>query len=268
MLNKEIFIQQCRVLGADIVGVSPIERFSDVQPEGDPRYILPRVKSVIVIAHSIPRGWTRGIESHSDWETVYRRGGYIESPITIEIAYNICTYLEDNGFDAVPLYQYPLEMRSHGVSVKKGNPKPDVVVDTYYAAHAAGLGQIGRCGFFLTRQFGPRQQFTTILTNADFEADPITEIDFCNNCINCIEHCPTNAISENEHGFVTQCDGKKQINKISLEFCRQCNFGARPNSFMPNAAPERILAACGRACIAYLEDNNLLEYKFANKYRR
>ena len=268
MLNKEKLIEHCKKCGADLVGVASIDRFEGVEAAGDPRFILPRVKSVIVLVHSIPRGWVRGYESHSDWETAYKRGGFLDSSLTIEIAYNICTYIEDCGFDAVPLYQYPIEMRGHGVKVKPGNPEPDVVIDTMYAAHAAGLGQFGKCGLFLTPEFGPRQQFTTILTNAELEADEIQEKSICDNCGECASACPARAISELEYEKITQTNGETTVSKIMLQYCRNCKTGAVANSFLPNAAPERMFAACGRACMAHLEDAHMLKYRFENDFRR
>ncbi len=267
MLNKENLVIHCKKCGADLVGVASIDRFENVEASGDPRFILPRVKSVIVLAHSIPRGWVRSNESYSEWETAYTRGGFLDSSLTIEIAYNICTYIENCGFDAVPLYQYPIEMRGHGIRVKPGNPEPDVVIDTMYAAHAAGLGQFGKCGLFLTPQFGPRQQFTTILTNAELEPDKILETSVCDNCEKCIEACPSHAIIKSEFEKIKQTNGDIAVSKIMLQHCRNCKTGVLPNSFMANAAPERMFAACGRACIAHLEDEQMLTYSFKNSFR-
>ena len=79
MISREELNEICKKYGADKVGVAPIERFENIKEEGNPKYILPSVKSVLVLMHSIPRGWTRGAESHSDWATAYTRGGFLDS---------------------------------------------------------------------------------------------------------------------------------------------------------------------------------------------
>lgn len=268
LMNKEELIKACRKLGVDEVGICPIERFNGVEPSGDPRYVLPSVKSVIVLLHSIPRGWTRGTENHSEWATTYTRGGHLDSSITMEIAYNVCSYIEDCNFDAVPIYNYPLEMRGQGVQVKSGRPAPDVIPDAYFAAHAAGLGQFGKCGLFLTPKYGPRQQFTVILTNAEIEPDPIITMNICDDCGECAKACHKKAIDTEKFEYIKQTNGDIEIYKIQKEYCASCRSGVLPNSFWSSAEGDRTLAACGRACIAHLEDKGILEYQFVNNYRR
>ena len=268
MMDKAKLIEICEKYGADKVGVAPIERFEGVEEAGNPKYILSSVKSVLVLLHSIPRGWTRGAESHSDWATAYTRGGFLDSSLTIEITYNICTQLENEGYDAVPLYNYPLEMRSQGVQVKEGVPSPDVIPDGYFAAHLAGLGQYGKCGIFLTPEFGARQQFTMILTNAEFLGDPIMHESICDDCKECAKACYANAISADETEKIGHEGYQTEIYKRNKSFCKNCKSGVLPNSFWALAEGDRTLAACGRACIAHLEDTGALKYKFKNNYRR
>lgn len=267
-INKKDLIEICKKYGADNVGVASIDRFENVEPSGDPKLILPSVKSVLVLVHSIPRGWVRGAESHSQWETSYTRGGHLDSSLTIEIAYNICTYIEKCGFDSVPMYNYPIEMRGQGVKIKEGNPAPDVIVDGFYAAHAAGLGQFGKCGIFLTPQFGTRQQFTVILTNAEIEPDKVLNESVCDNCNECVNACYANAIDKNNFETIKQFNGEVKVYKINKEYCKICKSGILTNSFWPSADVDRTFAACGRMCIAHLEDEGLLTYHFENKFRR
>lgn len=56
MISREELNEICKKYGADKVGVAPIERFENIKEEGNPKYILPSVKSVLVLMHSIPRG--------------------------------------------------------------------------------------------------------------------------------------------------------------------------------------------------------------------
>lgn len=268
MMTRTELNEICAKYGADKVGVAPIARFAAIQPAGNPIHILPSVQSVIVLLHSIPRGWTRGAESHSDWATAYTRGGFLDSSLTIEITYNICTQLENRGFDAVPLYNYPLEMRTQGVQVKPGVPAPDVVPDGYLAAHLAGLGQFGKCGLFLTPEFGTRQQFTMILTNAVLDGDEIVETSICDGCGQCAAHCYAHAISADQTEPLNREGFDVTVYRRDAAFCSACKSGVLPNSFWASAEGDRTLAACGRACMAHLEDTGALKYAFHNKYRR
>ena len=51
-----------RALGADAVGIAPIDRFEGAPVQMDPRQIMPEAKSVIAMAFRVMRGSLRGIE--------------------------------------------------------------------------------------------------------------------------------------------------------------------------------------------------------------
>ncbi|MEM1562698.1 MAG: (4Fe-4S)-binding protein, partial [Candidatus Bathyarchaeia archaeon] len=61
-MNSEEVKNLARKLGADLVGVAPIERFKDVPAHMHPASILPEAKSIIVVGRQIVRGALRGIE--------------------------------------------------------------------------------------------------------------------------------------------------------------------------------------------------------------
>ncbi len=48
-------------MGADLVGISPMERFEGAPPQTDPRYIFPEAKALIGLAFRMPRGYLRRI---------------------------------------------------------------------------------------------------------------------------------------------------------------------------------------------------------------
>lgn len=50
----------------------------------------------------------------------------------------------------------------------------------------------------LTPQFGPRQRFISIVTNAPIEPDPVYNGKICKRCFKCVEVCPVKAISKTE----------------------------------------------------------------------
>ena len=65
----------------------------------------------------------------------------------------------------------------------------------------AGLGELGRHGFLITREFGPRVLLSKVLTNLPLVPDRPVEFGvtkFCEICGSCAENCPGRAISLDE----------------------------------------------------------------------
>jgi epoxyqueuosine reductase QueG len=66
------------------------------------------------------------------------------------------------------------------------------------AATSAGLGWIGKNGLLISPRFGPRLSLATVLTNAPLESDAPIESSLCGDCVLCVEHCPSGALSGEE----------------------------------------------------------------------
>ncbi|MHA1243043.1 MAG: 4Fe-4S double cluster binding domain-containing protein [Candidatus Heimdallarchaeota archaeon] len=63
------------------------------------------------------------------------------------------------------------------------------------AAILSGLGWIGRSALFISFDHGPRVRLVTVLTNAKIDADIPQKTSECEDCTNCIDACPANAIT-------------------------------------------------------------------------
>ena len=63
------------------------------------------------------------------------------------------------------------------------------------AATSAGLGWIGKNGLLISPVHGPRLSLFTVLTDARLAADVPVEESRCGDCMLCIEHCPSRAIT-------------------------------------------------------------------------
>ena len=63
------------------------------------------------------------------------------------------------------------------------------------AATSAGLGWIGKNGLLISPEHGPRLSLATVLTDAPMRPDAPIEHCLCGECVLCIEHCPSRAIT-------------------------------------------------------------------------
>jgi len=253
--------------GADLFGVAPVSRFDGIPAGGHPCSINPDAKCVIVLGFMITRGALRGVEENTAWHTM-GAGDPVQPLILVKTTYDLTRWLEDIGAESTPLYKHPLELRNQGVPVSKDKPAPDVLLNFDYAAMVAGLGQVGEGKLFLTPEFGPRQVFSIIITDAEIQPSEIVWHDLCKNCTACVDACPSHALSIQESSEMNVMGKPVRWHKLSVESCLICHTGATPNPYLASAEPWRIAAACGRACVAALEKRDVLKYKYANPFRK
>lgn len=65
----------------------------------------------------------------------------------------------------------------------------------------AGLGEVGRNGYVITRKFGPRIRLSLVTTDLELVPDTPVDIgveDFCRMCKKCADCCPSNSIPKDE----------------------------------------------------------------------
>lgn len=258
------FKEIARSMGVDLIGVAPVERFALFAPEASPLAIQPQTKSVIVLAFSIPRGALQGMEQGTAGYTLNMG---IPGSVALETTYQLCRRLENEGWEATPLFQQAGDMRGQGLAVSPDKPEPNVIVEFDYAAHAAGLGEIGRGKFLLTPQFGPRQMLTIILTDAPFDADAPFAGSVCDKCGACAAACPAGALDATRLHQAPLCAGEAGWYPLRIENCRVCQTGISRLPYSTGSEPFRLGAACGRACVAHLEDSGRLTRRFALPFR-
>jgi epoxyqueuosine reductase len=258
--KKELFAI-ARDLGIDLVGAAPIERFAGVRPQNHPSSIFPQARTVIALGREIPRGMFRGIEEGTLWTRASRQ-------VTPILAYNLARHIEDDGFIAVPVSPIAEERWPDGVPVSEGKVAPNVSPSLEYAAVAAGLGEIGTCGLFLTPQFGPRQGLGMIITDMEVEPDALFAGTVCDreSCNKCVAACPLGAFGPAAETVVA---GKTmRVASIDHRKCKLCPNGAFPDTSFAAAKPNRLSAACNRACITHLDQQGRLGKKYRNPFRK
>ncbi len=260
--------QFAREHGADLVGVAPAQRFQDMPPEESPLSIFPEMTAAVVIGRRITRGTLRGIEEGTNLG-LYDQFGYswLDTQFVALSTFEVVEWLEDRGWEAVPLFPFPTEAHPQGIPVREGAPAPNVYPDMHKMAVAAGLAEMSYMRIALTPQFGHRQRFQLILTDAPLEADPLLERGLCAMCLRCAEVCPLGAIDTDADEVMTIAGREFAVATIDYDKCRRCQNGARPNRYHPSGAPDRLGAICMRTCMQALEDAGMLDTEFATRFR-
>jgi ferredoxin len=222
-----------------------------------------------MIGKRICRGALRGVEEGTNFGDYSLFGkNWLEDEFLSLACYDLVRMIEDNGWEACPLFPNPSELGPQGVSVADGRPAPNVYPDFDYAAVACGLGEIGLCGLFLSPQFGSRQRFHMIITDAELEPSPLFEGHVCDNCGICAQSCPLGAIDTEHTVEIDVCGKIMQVASIDYDLCRSCQNGACVNRLAKSARPDRIAALCNRSCLCHLEEAGALENKFERPFRQ
>jgi len=259
-------LEKCNI---DLIGFAGKERFEGVDPQHNPFSIFPEANTVIMLGKRICRGALRGIEEGTNFGDYALFGkNWLEDEFLSIACYDLVRVLEDNGWEACPIFPNPAELGPQGVAVAEGRPEPNVYPDFDYAAVACGLGEIGMNGLLLTPRFGSRQRFHMIITDAVIESSPLLAESICDRCGKCAESCPLGAVDMANPTIIDICGKKMPVAKINYELCRICKNGACKNRFGVAAKPDRIAALCNRTCLCHLEEEGLLSNKFENAFRR
>lgn len=235
MLTAEEVKKVARSLGADAVGIAPVERWEGAPIQMDPRQIMPDARSMIVMAFRVMRGSLRGVEQGTFFSNYAAMGygglTYLYMPLVV---IDLSKFIEDHGYEAVPI-GHQSDWRNvdnegnprpnFSRPVRPGQAMPDIMIHLRIAAYLAGLGEIGYSKVFLTPEFGPRQRLGVVLTEAELEPDPIYDgPQLCNRCMACVRDCPGNAISAEKTVKVTLAGHEVEWGELD---CKACDIAFR-----------------------------------------
>jgi epoxyqueuosine reductase QueG len=179
--------RQAEAMGATFFGVadlSPARGFITAQG-GDFLTQFPRALSIGV---PLADGVVDELYQHlnGDIARTYEHHIYTATARVLDwIARNLATALEREGHKALP--------------VPQGRPYDEVrlrgLISHKLVAHLAGLGWIGKNCLLITRDYGPRVRWVTVLTDAPLpptgSLPPI--VDHCKACRLCVDYCPVQA---------------------------------------------------------------------------
>ncbi len=198
MSLKEAIKQQAYELGADLVGFGGIDRCRHAPPMMSPQGLYPGAKTVIVMAIHHPDACIElGGETHPQEIGPYSVQYLMNSRLD-EMVYRLATFVERQGYGAMPIASSNI-WRYNEYKDLKAVFAPDV--SHIYMAVVAGLADLGYNGLALSPEYGARNRFITLITEAEIEADPlIPPGTVCDNCLLCAKHCPTQALSKEIDG--------------------------------------------------------------------
>ena len=248
-LTKAV-IERAKLFDADLIAIGGAERFRDTSAAR----ICPGLKSVICIAFRVLRGSRRGIEEGTTFYQYSTTGiETIEEVLMPQTLLRVSALLEDAGYLAIPQKRHQTihpdrdgthpEM-IHG-DIYRGNTI-ETMLDFEQAAVLCGLGELGKNGTVLTKDFGPFQRYAFILTTAELEETPLASNRLCDGCDKCIHACP---------GHALDTDGKRSDWQCAVYY----NGANRSkNPFMPASAyaevPDRQAIMDGTATFTGMED--------------
>lgn len=265
---KNAVIEFAKKEGVDLIGFADKARFEGLDPHNNPFSIFPEGKTVIMVGRRICRGSLRGVEEGSNFGDYQLFGkNWLEDEFLAMSAYSLTNFIEENGYEAVPVFPNPCELPPSGVAVAEGRPEPNVYPDFDYAAVACGLCTLSYNRIPFSKEFGSRQRFHMIITDAEFAATPLLEASVCDGCRSCADACPLGAISKTETEEIEICGKTFTVGKINYDICKICQNGAVVNRFDSALTPDRIAALCNRTCLCHLEESKALSNTFANPFR-
>lgn len=172
-------------LGANLVGIAPVERMEGAPPELHPQRLLPDAKSLVSMAYRINRG-VQQLHLRGVSPMPFSRFAGLEPKNRLDdMVLDLANFLEDMGYISLPVPANQYYYQETGLGE----------ISHRHVAMAAGLGRLGRGGFLVTPQYGGAVQLVSLLTEAELQPDPILKEDPCQGCRQpCVSICPMKAI--------------------------------------------------------------------------
>jgi reductive dehalogenase len=212
----EMIKRIARLFGAGIVGVTAFDerwhyesRFSDIDGVEKAPEISEELVHVIVVA--IPM----------DYELIQTVPSALGSAAT-GLGYS---------YDATLLIALTQYIR--GLGYQAIGSLNDTALSIPYAIKA-GLGELGRNGLLITKEFGPRVRLGKVFTNMLLAHDRPFQFgvrEFCNICKRCAHTCPSQSISYNEPSATPYSQSNiKGVRKWSVDVEKCFSFWATQNS--------------------------------------
>jgi len=165
--------------GADLVGITYLDmrwlytqKFSDLSCTARPNDIPEELQYVIVTAQAMDYDLIRTVPSALSGAATGL--GYSHDALVV---LSVAQYIRNLGYNAVA------SMNDSALAIP--------------LAIQAGLGEYGRLGLLITKEFGPRVRLGKVFTDLPLALDSPIRFgvkEFCNSCDRCVTACPVEAI--------------------------------------------------------------------------
>jgi len=180
-------------LGVDDVGIASADNY-DSPRSPELQSVFPRVRSLVVMAY-------KELSScESDNMQIAMNGRLDIMEFSRSCNYRLARFIEKEfGAKAMTVpVSYPLEMSRETMGAVAD-------VSLRHAAVAAGLGCLGRHNLVIHPGFGSRVIFTAVMSDMEIPPDePLTQ-SLCDDCMDCVESCPSGALDEEGKSDVLKC---------------------------------------------------------------
>ncbi|MHB1417089.1 MAG: 4Fe-4S dicluster domain-containing protein [Chloroflexota bacterium] len=179
-----------RLLGADLVGIGPL----------NPAFVYSHIGRTFY-------GETWGEPIRLDHPYAISLGIRMNTGGLVRTSPHFPTLLESGlayargAFISVQLASY---IRGLGYRARAHHLRNYQVLSVPVAVDG-GLGEMGRCGFLLTREYGNCLRLATVTTDLPMALDKPTDLGverFCERCVACVKACPAGAIPTGEKTVV------------------------------------------------------------------
>ncbi len=184
--NRQLTIES----GGDLFGVASPELLAAAPPGFRPHDILPDCRAVIVVGKRLSDATVETTPSRM-FDTMY----FATNSFLDQLILKITDRLVRKRYKAVAIGPHSLDgKRSMGDISQK------------HAAVAAGLGRFGLQSLVLTPQFGPRQRWGAVITDAPLQPDLPLQEELCkpDQCgYACVKSCPARVFSEGSREGIT-----------------------------------------------------------------
>jgi epoxyqueuosine reductase QueG len=198
-LTQEIRDFALRDLNADLVGFADRSRYEHAPARMSPQGLMPESRSVIVMAiHHPDAAIELGGRKHPQIIGPYTIQYHMNSRLD-ELSYRMGLFLQARGWRAVPIVSSNI-WRYKGYKEMTEQFAPDL--SHLHGAVATGLAEFGYNGLAITPEYGARQRYVSIVTDAPLEPTPLLEPgSVCDNCMLCRKHCRSGALAKELDGF-------------------------------------------------------------------
>lgn len=205
-----------KAFGADLVGVTHYDerwmytqKFSDMSQTQRPQEIPAGLNNVIVTAQSMDYDLIRTVPSALSGAATGL--GYSHDALVV---LSLAQYIRNLGYQAIP------SMNDSALAIP--------------LAIKAGLGEYGRNGLLITKEFGPRIRLGKIFTDLPLAHDLPIHFgvkEFCEGCQRCVNGCPVKAISPSKPSAeVYNQSNIKGVRKWSVDGEKCFSYWAAQNS--------------------------------------